>query len=40
MANGPLELTAGQDFRLDLDEAPGAGRRAPLPHPEIFAALK
>ena len=40
MANGPLELAAGQEFRLDLSEEPGAGRRAPLPHPEIFAALK
>lgn len=40
MANGPLELVAGESFRLDLNEAPGEGRRAPLPHPEIFAALK
>ena len=27
-------------FRLDLDKAPGDAKRAPLPHPEIFAALE
>ena len=37
---GSAELKAGQPFRLDLDKAPGDSRRAPLPHPEIFAALK
>ena len=42
---GPLEggsavLEAGADFLLDLDTAPGSVRRAPLPHPEIFAALR
>ncbi|MGH7058741.1 MAG: pyruvate kinase [Stellaceae bacterium] len=39
-AEGPVELAAGAHFRLDLDHSPGDGRRAPLPHPEIFAALQ
>ena len=39
MADGKVELEAGAAFRLDLDETPGDARRAPLPHPEIFAAL-
>ena len=39
MAGGKVELEPGASFRLDLDEAPGDARRAPLPHPEIFAAL-
>ncbi|WP_418320668.1 pyruvate kinase [Piscinibacter sakaiensis] len=39
-ADGPVELVAGQRFRLDLDPQPGNQHRAPLPHPEIFAALK
>jgi pyruvate kinase len=40
-ANGPARLVAGAAFRLDLDRAtPGDDRRAPLPHPEIFAALQ
>src|SRR5258705_7350961 len=39
-ANGPVVLTAGSAFRLDLDEQPGDATRANLPHPEIFAALK
>ena len=33
-------LTAGQSFVLDLEPQAGNARRAPLPHPEIFAALK
>ena len=37
---GAIHLVAGQDFRLDLDPSPGDVRRATLPHPEIFAALK
>ncbi len=36
---GRVELAAGATFRLDLDPRPGDQRRAPLPHPEIFAAL-
>jgi pyruvate kinase len=39
-AAGPIRLEAGAAFRLDLDLAPGDERRASLPHPEIFAALK
>src|SRR3546814_6743624 len=39
LKDGEVMLQAGQRFRLDLDEAPGADQRAPLPHPEIFAAL-
>jgi len=38
-AAGPVALHPGQPFRLDLDPAPGDEHRAPLPHPEIFAAL-
>ena len=37
--DGPVMLTAGQPFRLDLDPAPGNAQRAGMPHPEIFAAL-
>lgn len=37
---GTAQLKAGSSFRLDLDPAPGNARRAPLLHPEIFAALK
>ncbi len=39
-ANGPVMLESGAGFRLDLDSTPGSSARAPLPHPEIFAALK
>ncbi len=38
-ADGPIDLTTGQTFRLDLDKTPGNRDRAPLPHPEIFAAI-
>jgi pyruvate kinase len=38
---GSVTLVDGQAFRLDLDTAtPGDATRAPLPHPEIFAAVK
>lgn len=37
--DGAVELEAGQTFRLDLDPATGDESRAPLPHPEIFAAI-
>ncbi len=37
--DGPVTLSAGQSFRLDLDSAPGDTGRAGLPHPEIFAVL-
>ncbi|MFO7483180.1 pyruvate kinase [Oceanibaculum nanhaiense] len=36
---GRIELHAGRHFRLDLDKAPGDGKRVCLPHPEIFKAL-
>ncbi len=39
-ADGPVALSEGQPFRLDLADAPGDARRANLPHPEIFAALE
>jgi pyruvate kinase len=39
-AEGPIELTAGARFRLDLDRRPGDQTRAPLPHPEIFEAIE
>jgi pyruvate kinase len=38
--DGPVRLSAGDAFRLDLDTAPGDATRASLPHPEIFAALQ
>src|SRR4030095_7916972 len=38
---GPIQLTEGQAFRLDLDtEAPGSNSRVLLAHPEIFAVLE
>jgi pyruvate kinase len=40
MQSGKATLHAGDRYRLDLDETPGDRQRAPLPHPEIFAALK
>lgn len=40
LANGTVLLQAGARFRLDLDATSGDATRAPLPHPEIFAALK
>ena len=40
-ANGPVRLVEGASFRLDLDRTkPGDATRAPMPHPEIFAALE
>ena len=38
-AKGKVALAIGQKFRLDLDGKSGDEKRAPLPHPEIFAAL-
>ena len=41
LAKGPVRLVEGAPFRLDLDrDRPGDATRAPLPHPEIFAALE
>src|SRR5580704_17049076 len=37
---GKVSIAAGAEFRLDLDPKPGDGKRAPLPHPEVFAALE
>jgi len=37
---GKARLEVGARFRLDLDATPGDAHRAPLLHPEIFAALK
>jgi pyruvate kinase len=37
---GSIKLERGQEFRLDLDEAPGDTSRVGMPHPEIFAAIK
>ncbi|WP_424938845.1 pyruvate kinase [Aliiroseovarius sp. S253] len=39
-AAGAADIEEGQEFRFDLDEAPGEGHRVCLPHPEIFAALE
>ncbi len=39
-ADGPVQVETGGRFRLDLDDEPGTSRRAPLPHPEIFAVIK
>lgn len=38
--DGPIELSDGDDFRLDLADEPGTRERVTLPHPEIFAALE
>lgn len=40
IAGGRLELRAGQALRLDLATDEGDSARVPLPHPEIFAALR
>ncbi|MEE4349633.1 MAG: pyruvate kinase [Pacificimonas sp.] len=39
-ADGPVTLAAGDSFTLDQDETPGSQKRAPLPHPEVFAAAE
>ncbi|MDE0280956.1 MAG: pyruvate kinase [Gammaproteobacteria bacterium] len=38
-SEGPVWLSKGQRFRLDLDPAEGGKDRVHLPHPEIFASL-
>ena len=38
-ANGKEQLVPGQKFTLDQDPSPGDATRAPLLHPEIFAAM-
>ena len=40
MENGAVELVAGATFRLDLSKDAGIQTRAPMPHPEIFEALR
>ena len=40
MGKGGIDLQKNQAFRLDLEELIGDRDRAPLPHPEIFTALK
>ncbi len=39
LEGGEIVLQAGAKFRLDLTAAAGTRDRAPLPHPEVFAAL-
>ncbi|HEX6443179.1 MAG TPA: pyruvate kinase [Stellaceae bacterium] len=39
-AEGRIELAPGAHLRLDLGDRPGDQSRAPLPHPEIFAAVE
>jgi len=38
-AGGKAKLVAGKPYRLDLAKTAGDDKRAPLPHPEVFAAL-
>ncbi len=40
LAAGSASLTPGADFRLELGDEAGDESRAPLAHPEIFAALQ
>jgi len=37
--NTEIKLEAGQNYRFDMDMAPGDHTRAPLPHKEIFKAI-
>ncbi len=39
-ADGAIAIAPGARLRLDLDAAPGTLERAPLPHPELFAAMR
>ncbi|MBE7418776.1 MAG: pyruvate kinase [Ideonella sp.] len=39
-AGGPVQLEAGQPFRLQLAPTAGSAQAVTLPHPEIFAALE
>ena len=38
--NDTVTLSQGEIYRLDLSPEAGDQQRAPLPHPEIFAALE
>ncbi|MDP6687890.1 MAG: pyruvate kinase, partial [Alphaproteobacteria bacterium] len=37
---GGIDLADGATYRFDLTDRPGDEKRAPLPHPEVFAALE
>ncbi len=39
LVEGKIDLSAGDRWRLDMDPTPGDAKRAPLLHPEIFAAV-
>lgn len=39
-AGGQVTLDVGAQFRLDLNDAPGDGRRVRLPHPEIVSVAR
>lgn len=39
IGDGGAELIPGATYKLDMDDTPGDAERAPLLHPEIFAAL-
>ena len=39
-AGGTARLEENARFRLDLSDEPGDDTRAPLPHPEVFAAIE
>ena len=39
-AGGAARLEENARFRLDLSDEPGDDKRAPLPHPEVFAAIE
>lgn len=40
IAGGKIQLGVGDRWRLDMDATPGDASRAPLLHPEIFAAVQ
>ena len=40
IADGSTMLEEGGSLVLDLDPTPGSSQRIPLPHPEVFTALK
>ena len=40
LKGGKADLKAGQGYRFDLKREMGDAARAPLPHPEVFKALK
>lgn len=37
--DGPIQLSEGDRFRLDLAHEPGSQERVQMPHPEIFQAI-